>query len=225
MKLALFDLDHTLLDGDSDDLWYQFLIAHGAAGGWHANARRAQFLADYHAGRMNVAAFYEFALQPLTQHTLPELLAWRRQFLDEYVRPRIPATARALLAGHRNSGHTLAIVTATHRFVAEPIAAELEVPNLLATTPEYDGRRFTGRVLGTPCFREGKLQHLHAWLQRENLVPVETWCYSDSHNDLPLLESASHPVAVNPDPQLAQYAAQHRWPVMHIRGDAAPAAR
>lgn len=223
MKLALFDLDHTLLDGDSDDLWFQFLAQHGAVDGVHDSAVRAQFIADYHAGRLNVPAFYAFVLRPLAQHDLPTLLAWRGQFLAECVRPRISATAHALVAGHRNSGHVLAIITATNRFVAEPIAAELEVPNLLATTPEYDGQRFTGRVSGIPCFREGKLQHLDAWLQRENLVPTETWCYSDSHNDLPLLESASHPVAVNPDPELAQRAAQRHWPVMRIRGNAPPA--
>lgn len=220
MKLALFDLDHTLLDGDSDDLWFQFLAQRGAVDGVRDSAARTQFIADYHAGRLNVPAFYAFVLRPLAQYDLPTLLAWRAQFLTECVRPRISATARALIAGHRNSGHVLAIITATNRFVAEPIAAELDVPNLLATTPEYDGRRFTGRVSGIPCFREGKLQHLDAWLQRENLVPTETWCYSDSHNDLPLLESASHPVAVNPDSALAQRAAQRHWPVMRIPGNA-----
>lgn len=220
MKLALFDLDHTLLDGDSDDLWFQFLVARGAADGALGNAKRARFIADYNAGNLDVGAFYQFGLKPLATHDLATLEAWRRQFLLECVIPRIPATARALIAGHRNSGHRLAIITATNRFIAEPIAAELQVPQLLATEPEYDGRKFTGRVQGVPCFREGKLQHLHAWLQHEQLVPTETWCYSDSHNDLPLLESASHPVAVNPDAVLAEYAAQRRWPVMQIRRDA-----
>jgi len=225
VKLALFDLDDTLLDGDSDGLWFRFLAERGAVDAARNSAKRAQFIADYRAGNLDVSAYYAFALRPLAEHDLPTLSAWRQQFLAEYVRPRISATARALLAGHRNSGHILAIATSTNRFVAEPIAMELEVSNLLATEPEYDGRRFTGRVVGVPCFREGKLHHLRAWLQRENLVPTETWCYSDSHNDLPLLESASHPVAVNPDPKLSQFAAQRRWPVMRIRGDAAPIAR
>jgi HAD superfamily hydrolase (TIGR01490 family) len=225
LKLALFDLDHTLLDGDSDDLWFQFLAECGAVDSSRLGAERAQFIADYHAGKLNVSAFYAFVLRPLAEHDMPTLTAWRRQFLEKCVRPCITATARALLAGHRNSGHVLAIITATNRFVAEPIAEELDVPNLLATEPEHDGRRFTGRVAGVPCFREGKLAHLRAWLDREDLVPAETWCYSDSHNDLLLLETASHPVAVNPDAQLAQHAAQRHWPVMHMRREPAPTAR
>lgn len=225
MKLALFDLDHTLLDGDSDDLWFRFLAKRGALDAARDGAERARFIADYAAGRLNVPAFYAFVLRPLAQHERATLDAWRTQFLAECIRPRLSSTARALLAGHRNSGHTLAIITATNRFIAEPIAAELEVSHLLATEPEFDGRRFTGRVAGLPCFREGKLQHLHAWLQREHFVPTETWCYSDSHNDLPLLENASHPVAVNPDAVLAGYAAQHRWPIMQIHGGSTPDAR
>ncbi|MGH8278099.1 MAG: HAD family hydrolase [Gammaproteobacteria bacterium] len=217
MKLALFDLDHTLLDGDSDELWFRFLAERGAVDAERGRAARAQFIADYHAGRLDIMAFYSLGLKPLAEHDLTTLEAWRRQFLDECIRPRLTVTARALLAGHRNSGHELAIITATNRFIAEPIAAELEVPHLLATDPEYDGRRFTGRVAGVPCFREGKLQHLHDWLARVGRTPAETWCYSDSHNDLPLLQNASHPVAVNPDTLLAEYAAEHHWPVMHIR--------
>ena len=225
MKLALFDLDHTLLDGDSDDLWFQFLAEQGAVDTIRFGAECAQFIADYHAGRLNVPAFYTFVLRPLAEHDMSTLNAWRQQFLVECVQPRITATARALLAGHRNSGHVLAIITATNRFVAEPIAAELDVPHLLATEPERHAQGFTGRVAGVPCFREGKLTHLHDWLQRNNLVPTETWCYSDSHNDLMLLGSVSHPVAVNPDIQLEQHAAQHRWPVMHIRREPTTTAR
>ena len=225
MKLALFDLDDTLLDGDSDGLWFRFLADRGVVDAANRSGKREQFIADYRSGNLDVSAYYAFTLSPLAEYDLPTLSAWRQQFLAEYVRPHISATARALLAGHRNSGHMLAIATSTNRFLAEPIATELEVANLLATEPEYDGRRFTGRVAGMPCFREGKLQHLRDWLQRENLVPTETWCYSDSHNDLPLLESASHPVAVNPDPKLAQFAAHRRWPIMRIRGNAAPAVR
>lgn len=221
MKLALFDLDHTLLDGDSDDLWFRFLIDRGVLDQTRDGTERDRFSADYNAGRLDVPAFYAFVLKPLAQHDLGTLSAWREEYLAEYIRPRITATARALLAGHRNSGHELAIITATNRFIAAPIAAEFEVTHLLATEPERAGERFTGRVAGQPCFREGKLRHLHEWLAREQFKPTETWCYSDSHNDLPLLVSASHPVAVNPDALLAEYAAQHRWPVMQIRASTA----
>lgn len=225
MKLALFDLDHTLLDGDSDDLWFRFLTEQGAVDGTRFGAERARFSADYHAGRLNVADFYAFVLNPLAQNNMQQLLTWRKEFIAELIVPRITPTARALLAGHRNAGHRLVVVTASNRFITAPIAAELGVDHLLATEPEYDGTRYTGRVAGVPCFHEGKLMHLQDWLRRENLTPLETWCYSDSHNDLGLLESASHPVAVNPDALLARIAAERRWPIMHIRREPALAAR
>ena len=217
MKLALFDLDHTLLDGDSDDLWYRFLADEGVVDGSRFIAERAQFSADYRAGRLDVFYFYAFVLKPLADNAPHQLQAWRRRFVAERILPRITATARALLAQHRDAGHMLAIVTATNRFITEPIAAELQVPHLLATEPEYDGDRFTGRLTGIPCFREGKLAHLREWLYKENLTPTETWFYSDSHNDLPLLENVNHPVAVNPDAVLIQTARARRWPIMHIR--------
>ncbi|MGA9852254.1 MAG: HAD family hydrolase [Gammaproteobacteria bacterium] len=224
MKLALFDLDHTLLDGDSDDLWYRFLAEQGVVDGAHFIAERARFSADYRAGRLKVLDFYNFVLKPLAENPSQQLHAWRRRFVMERILPRITPAARALLAKHRTAGHTLAIITATNRFITEPIAAELGVQHLLATEPEHDGTHFTGRVSGVPCFREGKLIHLQEWLHRENLVPMETWFYSDSHNDLPLLESVNHPAAVNPDAVLAQTALERHWPILHIRRETVMAA-
>lgn len=221
MQLALFDLDHTLLDGDSDDLWYRFLAEQGAVDAARFTAERAQFSADYREGRLQVQDFYAFVLKPLADNPLQQLQAWRRRFVATYILPRITAAARALLNRHRDAGHTLAIITATNRFVTEPIAAELNVSHLLATEPEYDGTRFTGRVLGTPCFREGKLLHLREWLYRENFRPTETWFYSDSHNDLPLLENVDHPVAVNPDVRLTKTSETRGWPIMRMRHTAA----
>ncbi len=223
MNLALFDLDHTLLDGDSDDLWYRFLAEEGVVDDTRFVEERARFSADYRAGCLEVLDFYSFVLQPLADNTPHQLLAWRRRFVAERILPHITSAARALLRKHRDSGHTLAIITATNRFITEPIAVELQVPHLMATEPEYDGTRFTGRVSGTPCFREGKLIHLREWLHKEKLVPAETWFYSDSHNDLPLLESVEHPVAVNPDRVLMQTARARGWPTLHMRREPASA--
>lgn len=217
MQLALFDLDHTLLDGDSDSLWFRFLAARGALNADALAEERARHSRDYRAGVMDVAAYYSLVLKPLAGNDPAQLLAWRRDYVRERILPRIPDASRALLERHRDAGHTLAIVTATVRFITEPIAAELGVPHLLATEAEQDSARFTGRVSGIPCFREGKLAHLEAWLYQENYTPAETWFYSDSHNDLPLLNHVTHPVAVNPDPVLAETATQRGWPIMQLR--------
>ncbi len=217
MRLALFDLNHTLLDGDSDDLWFHFLAQQGALDKDQHATQRARFSAEYREGKLYVSDFYAFVLKPLADNPVQQLRAWRQQFATEHILSRITTAARALLGRHREAGHTLAIITATNRFITEPIAAELEVSHLLATEPEYDGARFTGRVLGTPCFREGELLHLREWLYHENFSPIETWYYSDSHNDLPLLESVDHPVAVNPDMRLSKISRKRGWPIMQLR--------
>lgn len=217
MKLALFDLDHTLLDGDSDALWGRFLVAEGVVDETEYRREGARYRAEYRAGRLDIHEFMEFGLRPLKLHPRARLEAWRERFVDEYVRPRITSAARELLARHRGLGHTLAIITATNRFISTPIAAELGVPHLIATEPEEVAGRYTGGVAGAPCFREGKVSKLEAWLAGS--VPEETWFYSDSHNDLPLLTRVQHPVAVNPDEMLAAVAAERGWPVLAIRRD------
>ncbi|HEX5340542.1 MAG TPA: HAD family hydrolase [Gammaproteobacteria bacterium] len=217
MQLALFDLDHTLLDGDSDSLWFRFLTEQGAFNTDRMVEERARHSRDYRAGRMDVSAYYSLVLKPLAAHDFRQLRTWRRHFVRERILPRIPPDSRALLKHHHDAGHTLVIVTATVRFITEPIAEELGIPHLLATEAEHDGTGFTGRVAGTACFREGKLVHLQQWLYQENFTPTETWFYSDSHNDLPLLEYVNHPIAVNPDPVLAGVALQRGWPVIQLR--------
>ena len=217
MKLALFDLDHTLLDADSDYLWGQFLVQEGVVDGLRYARENARYYADYRAGRLDIHEFLAFGLRPLADNQPQQLEHWRRRFLKESILPCIADTARTLLGGHRDAGHVLAIITATNRFITEPIAAALEVPHLIATEPEHDGSRFTGRVAGTPCFREGKVTRLKEWLYKEQLTPRETWFYSDSHNDLPLLQTVDHPVAVNPDSLLVHTATRRGWPVMHVR--------
>lgn len=224
MKLALFDLDHTLLDGDSDSLWGRFLAREGVVDAAEYAREGARYMAAYRAGNLDIHEFLEFGLRPLKDHPREKLEAWRCRFLVECVRPRIPEAARELLGRHRGLGHTLTIITATNRFITTPIAAELDVPHLLATEPEERDGRYTGRVVGTPCFREGKILKLEAWLATQGVAPQETWFYSDSHNDLPLLSRVNHPVAVNPDETLARVAAERGWPTLSLRRRAASAA-
>ncbi|HSN17685.1 MAG TPA: HAD family hydrolase, partial [Gammaproteobacteria bacterium] len=206
MKLALFDLDHTLLDGDSDSLWGRFLVKEGAVDAEEYRREGARYRAEYRAGSLDIHEFLAFGLRPLKENSAQRLEAWRLRFMREWVTARIPAASRALLAGHRAAGHTLVIITATNSFITAPIADEFGVDALIATEPEHDGARFTGRVAGPPCFREGKLLKLETWLAARGTRLEESWFYSDSHNDLPLLERVDHPVAVNPDPVLSQIA-------------------
>lgn len=223
MKLALFDLDHTLLDGDSDSLWGRFLVEEGAVDAEEYRREGARYMAEYRSGRLDIHEFLAFGLRPLKDNTPERLEGWRRRFMQECVLERIPAASRALLQQHRAAGHTLAIITATNSFITAPIAAEFGVDALIATEPEQDGARFTGRVAGPPCFREGKVVKLDAWLAQRGAHPEESWFYSDSHNDLPLLERVGHPVAVNPDEVLTRVAAERRWPVMNLRRDVSAA--
>ena len=224
MKLALFDLDHTLLDGDSDSLWGRFLVKEGAMDAEEYRREGARYMAEYRAGRLDIHEFLAFGLRPLKDNTPERLEAWRAAFMQDSVLPRIPAASRALLERHRGLGHTLIIITATNSFITAPVAMDLRVDALIATEPEKDGARFTGRVAGVPCFREGKVQKLDAWLQQAGMKADETWFYSDSHNDLPLLERVDHPVAVNADEVLSRVAAERDWPTLRLKLDTASVA-
>ena len=221
MALALFDLDNTLLAGDSDYLWGCFLAREGLVDGEAYERENLRFYRDYQAGRLDIHEFLRFALRPLADHD-PELLETvRARFVAETIAPIVAPGARALLDRHRAAGDRVAIVTATNRFVTGPIAALLGVDDLLATEPQRVDGRYTGEPDGVPCFREGKVTRLHAWLAAEGLDLAGSWFYSDSLNDLPLLEAVDHPVAVDPDPTLAATAAERGWPVISLRGPAA----
>ena len=220
MKLALFDLDHTLLAGDSDYEWGQFLVDQGVVAREEYEAQNAAFFEQYKSGTLDIHEYLGFALRPLAAHTSAELARWHAAFMRERILPMITPRARALVARHRAAGELCAVVTATNSFVTAPIAREFGVPHLLATEPEAVDGRYTGRVAGVPCFREGKIQRVEAWLQalgqRLDTLEESTF-YSDSHNDLPLLERVRRPVAVDPDPQLAAEAARRGWPVISLR--------
>lgn len=222
MKLALFDLDNTLLSGDSDFEWAQFLISQGAVDGELQATKNTQFYADYQAGTLDIDAFLAFQLAPLARHPRAELDDWHRLYMATHILPRIQAPARALVEAHRAAGDLCAIVTATNAFVTGPIAREFGVPHLIATIPEADARTgaFTGRPCGTPSFRAGKITRLEAWLVSLGLCWKSfesSHFYSDSHNDLPLLAAVTHPVAVDPDPTLAAHARKNGWKIMSLR--------
>ncbi len=217
LNLAIFDLDNTLLGGDSDHLWGQFLIEQGIVDGVWYERENQRYYAEYLAGTLNIFEFLAFALAPLAAHEMPMLLNWREQFVRDKILPIILPAARELLRSHRQQSHTLMIITATNLFVTEPIAAELGVDHLLATTPEQTQGRYTGRVSGYPCFREGKVHNLNQWLSQRGMNLASSWFYSDSHNDLPLLEMVTHPIAVDPDPTLTQHATAKGWPIISLR--------
>jgi HAD superfamily hydrolase (TIGR01490 family) len=220
MNLALFDLDNTLLACDSDYEWGQFLVDRGVLGREEYEAQNAAFYEQYKAGTLDIHEFLGFALRPLAEHSAADLDRWHAEFMTSRIRPAIGPKSRALVREHLDAGDLCAVVTATNSFVTGPIAREFGVPHLVATEPERANGRFTGRVAGVPCFREGKVARVDAWLTaagRRLADFPKTSFYSDSHNDLPLLERMTHPVAVDPDENLAARARQRGWPVISLR--------
>jgi HAD superfamily hydrolase (TIGR01490 family) len=210
VQLALFDLDNTLLDGDSDIEWSELLARFGAMD----VARTRAYHRHYDAGTLDIDEFLRFQLAPLAREPMERLLAWRVQYMSEYVLPRLTLAARAIVSEHARAGHELVLITATNRFITEPIARELGIPHLVATELEMDGGRFTGRVAGRPCYREGKIARIYDWLAARGLAwgdVRESWFYSDSHNDLPLLLVVDHPVVVNGDERLSERARSAGW--------------
>ena len=220
MKLALFDLDNTLLSGDSDFEWAQFLISKGVLDREVHEARNIEFFEQYKAGTLDIHAFLDFQLAPLSRHPREELDAWHKEFVTTRIRPLISSAARELVARHAKAGDLLAIVTATNSFVTGPIAHEFNVPHLIATIPAQENGRFTGQPRGTPSFREGKIVRVDAWLESLGLWLgsfEQSWFYSDSHNDLPLLEKVTHPVVVDADTTLAEVATRRGWTQISLR--------
>ena len=221
MRLALFDLDNTLLAGDSDFEWAQFLIDQGVLDREVYEARNLDFYDQYKAGTLDIHEFLDFQLKPLARHPRAQLDAWHGEFLATRIRPLISPAARALVKRHADAGDLLAIVTATNSFVTGPIALEFGIPHLIATIPAQENGRFTGQPRGMPSFREGKITRVDAWLESLGLWLgsfEQSWFYSDSHNDLPLLEKVTNPVAVDADTTLTQVAARRGWPHISLHG-------
>lgn len=220
MNLALFDLDNTLLNGDSDFEWAQFLIAEGVLDRELFEAKNLAFYEQYKAGTLNIHEFLDFQLKPLSRHARKMLDSWREKFMRHKVRDMITAPALELVARHQTAGDVCVIITATNSFVTAPIAQEFGVEHLIATEPEQKDGEFTGRVAGVPCFREGKITRLESWMAQHGWSWNsfdDSWFYSDSLNDLPLLGKVKNPVAVDPDATLRAHAEQHGWPVISLR--------
>lgn len=217
MSLAIFDLDNTLINGDSDVLWGQFLAEHGYVDAPSHEREHARFYEEYLAGTVDIHAFLRFQLRELAEHPIETVDRWRTDYLREKIEPIVLPKAQELLEQHRTQGNILLIITATNRFITEPIAKVFGIEHLIASEPEIIDGRYTGRVSGTPSFAEGKVTRLNQWLQDQSLDLVDSWFYSDSHNDLPLLEHIAHPVAVDPDEKLAIEASKRNWPTTSLR--------
>ncbi len=222
-QIALFDLDHTLLPIDSDHEWGRFLAKIEVVDSEYYAQQNERFYADYKAGRLDIYAFLEFALKPLSEHSRAQLNEWHLQFMKEVIQPQLKSSAFDLVKRHQDAGDLCCVVTATNSFVTRPIVAAFQIDHLIATEPEVIGDpltgNFSGKVSGLPNFKEGKVTRLEAWLKDQQLslsTVQSSYFYSDSINDLPLLEKASHPVATNPDAKLREHAVNNQWPILEL---------
>lgn len=219
-NLALFDLDNTLLAGDSDYNWSAFLIGEGLLDAKTHQARNDQFYQDYKNGNLDIYEFLEFQLKPLSQHSKKCLDELHMKYMDKIIRPMMTQKAQDLVNKHKAAGDLCVVITATNSFVTKPIATAYGIEHLIGTDPEMINGEYTGGVSGVPSFREGKVTRINQWLTErgQQLNDYEkTYFYSDSHNDLPLMKLVSHPVAVDADPTLIAYAQQHGWPMISLR--------
>lgn len=217
MSLAIFDLDNTLLAGDSDHSWGQFMVEKGIVDSENFNQQNDAFYRSYQAGTLDMDAYVAFALSPVIGMSKASRDALRDEFMQAKIEPLLLPKALELIAKHRSNGDTLMIITATNYFITEPIAKRLGIDLLLATNPETINDKFTGRIVGTPCFQDGKVTRLQQWLDDNNENLQDSFFYSDSFNDLPLLKRVSYPYAVDPDETLTTYARENNWPIISLR--------
>ncbi|MEH6575580.1 MAG: HAD family hydrolase [Amphritea sp.] len=217
MSLAIFDLDNTLLNGDSDHAWGEFLCEKGIVDVEEYRQANDYFFQQYKSGTLDIFEFLSFALKPLTNNSVEQLQNWHKEFMTEKVAPMMLTKAATLLQKHRDQGDYLLIITATNRFVTGPIAEQLGVDDILATEPEMIDERYTGNVAGTPCFQHGKVERLNSWLETRNYSLENSYFYSDSQNDLALLQLVDNPVAVDPDDSLKETAQSNGWPIISLR--------
>ncbi len=220
MNLALFDLDNTILAGDSDYNWSRFLIQEGYLDGAIHAEKNEKFYADYKAGTLDIFAFVEFQFKPLARNPRTVLNQLLKKYVEEVIKPMITEKARALVKRHQDEGDLIIVITATNSFITKPIAELFGIENLIGTDPEEKEGEFTGKVSGLPSFKEGKVTRLEAWLKGKNLSLAsfeKSYFYSDSHNDLPLMQKVTHPVAVDSDDVLSEYAKSKGWPQISLR--------
>lgn len=216
-ELALFDLDNTLIAGDSDHLWGEFLARRGVVPAQAHRRENDRFLREYRDGTLDVLEFLAFQFRPLAENSPADLARWRAEFVVECIRPLLLPRAVDLVEDHRRRGHVLLIVTSTNSFITQPIAEIFGVDGLLATEPERNGDGFTGAVSGIPCSGEGKVSKVNAWLREHGRELGTSWFYTDSFQDLPLLEAVTAPVAVDPDDRLRREAQLRSWPIVSLR--------
>ncbi|QDC70942.1 HAD family hydrolase [Candidatus Methylopumilus universalis] len=220
MNLALFDLDNTILAGDSDYNWSRFLIQEGYLDGAIHAEKNEKFYADYKAGTLDIYAFVEFQFKPLARNPRTVLNQLLKKYVEEVIKPMITEKARALVKRHQEEGDLIIVITATNSFITKPIAELFGIENLIGTDPEEKEGEFTGKVSGLPSFKEGKVTRLEAWLKNKKLSLAsfeKSYFYSDSHNDLPLMQKVTHPVAVDSDDVLSEYAKSKGWPQISLR--------
>jgi len=217
MTLAIFDLDNTLIGGDSDNLWGQYLCENGLVDEADFSLRNEQFYSDYQSGDLDIDAYLRFALGPLKDQPLETLDLWHRDFMNTKIEPIILPAALDLIERHRAQDHQLLIITATNEFITQPIADRLNISDMLACEAEMVDGRYTGNPIGVPSYHRGKVTRLEAWLSQRDLTLAGAYFYSDSHNDLPLLEIVENPVAVDPDETLRAHANAQKWPIISLR--------
>ena len=217
MALTIFDLDNTLIGGDSDHLWGEFLVRHGHVDADFYRSENDRFYTEYQNGTLDIYEWLDFQFQPLAAHSMETLQQWHQQFMAEEIEPIWLAKAVALIESHRQQDDILLIITATNRFITEPIAQKLNIPHLIATEPEIIDGAYSGKVAGLPSYQAGKITRLNEWLEQQQISMEGSTFYSDSHNDLPLLEHVDHPVAVDPDETLRATANEQGWAILSLR--------
>ena len=217
MALAIFDLDNTLLSGDSDYGWGKFLVDQRLVDREQYEQANKKFFQDYQQGVLDIYEYSAFSFAPLAERSMEELQQLHQRFMQEVVRPMMGDRAKDLVAKHRNQGHVLLVITATNSFITRPIVQAFGIDHLLATEPKIVNGRYSTEIDGIPCYKEGKVQRLDQWLQDNNQSLDDSWFYTDSINDQALLERVTHPVAVDPDDKLRVLAGERGWQVISLR--------
>ncbi len=217
MALAIFDLDNTLISGDSDHAWGEYLVEQGQVDQTNYAQINDDFYEQYKSGNLDIIAYLEFAAAPLCTIPTKELERLREGFLHTKIAPLMLPKAQKLIEEHRNIGDTLLIITATNQFVTQPIAKQLRIPHLLSSELAIENGCFTGKVAGIPCFQQGKIDRLNLWLTDRTETLAGSYFYSDSINDVPLLNIVDHPFAVDPDEKLREHAKNQNWKIISLR--------
>ena len=218
MSLAMFDLDNTLIGGDSDYLWGEFLCDEGIISDQESFQKMNEyFYHQYEIGKLDIYAWAEFSFKILTEYSLDELNEFRQNFIETKIKPIFLERAQDCINKHKENGDTVLVITASNTFITSPIVEMYGIDHFLATEPEFKSGRFTGKVSGIPCFQSGKIDNLMPWLDKNGENLIGSYFYSDSHNDLPLLELVDNPVAINSDKVLTSVARENGWPVLDWR--------